>query len=281
MPVNGSKLAENGSKSPENREKMAENGEKMAENVSKMTPGFRFLIMEKLGSNLADLRKNCEGKKFDVKTALTLCADAILCLEGMHDAGFVHRDVKPSNFAMGLGGGVHVLDFGLARKYLDPSGAPRPARPSPGFRGTTRYASIHAHLDKDLGRRDDLWSVLYMTVEFINGSLPWSKIRSKDEVASAKMYVDGPELVQGLPPCLLSFMRHLNTLSFADRPDYTALAAEIATAAEVAGWQSASGDACVAVAGLLLTRLVPLDASGDGGHFGGNMVAIGWVLAEI
>jgi hypothetical protein len=29
-----------------------------------------------------------------IKTALTLCADAILCLEGMHDAGFVHRDVS-------------------------------------------------------------------------------------------------------------------------------------------------------------------------------------------
>ncbi len=38
----------------------------------------------------------------------------------------------------------------------------RPPREQSGFRGTARYASINAHLSRDLARRDDLWSLLYM-----------------------------------------------------------------------------------------------------------------------
>lgn len=46
------------------------------------------------------------------------------CLEGiedLHNVGFIHRDVKPSNFAMGrkpsVAHTVFMLDFGLARQY--------------------------------------------------------------------------------------------------------------------------------------------------------------------
>ena len=43
-----------------------------------------------------------------------------------------------------------------------------------GFRGTIRYASVNAHYGRDLGRVDDLWSLLYILVELATGSLPWN-----------------------------------------------------------------------------------------------------------
>jgi len=58
----------------------------------------------------------------------------------------------------------------------------RPPRAAAGFRGTVRYASLNAHKNKEMGRHDDLWSLLYMLVEFVNGALPWRKIKDKEQV---------------------------------------------------------------------------------------------------
>ena len=45
------------------------------------------------------------------------------------------------------------------------------------FRGSSKYASIYAHQNEDQGRRDDLWSLFYVLVEFIEGVLPWTEAR--------------------------------------------------------------------------------------------------------
>lgn len=44
-------------------------------------------------------------------------------VEYVHSKSFIHRDIKPDNFLMGLGkraNQVYVIDFGLAKKYRDP-----------------------------------------------------------------------------------------------------------------------------------------------------------------
>ena len=70
--------------------------------------------------------------------------------------GFLHRDVKPSNFAVGRTPQtlrqIFMLDFGLARQYTNAAGEVRPPRGAAGFRGTVRYASINAHKNKEMGK---------------------------------------------------------------------------------------------------------------------------------
>ena len=79
---------------------------------------------------------------------------------------------------------VYMLDFGLARQFTTGTGEVRPPRSAAGFRGTVRYASVNAHKNKEMGRHDDLWSLFYMLVEFVNGQLPWRKIKDKEQVSS-------------------------------------------------------------------------------------------------
>jgi casein kinase 1 len=48
------------------------------------------------------------------------CIDRV---EAMHKMGFIHRDIKPENFLIGHGkksNVIYLIDFGLAKRYLDP-----------------------------------------------------------------------------------------------------------------------------------------------------------------
>lgn len=185
---------------------------------------FHFVVMELLGENLSVLRKRQPGKRFSVGTTMRLGMQMVRAIEGMHDHGYLHRDIKPSNFAMGRQPDnrdwCFLIDFGLARRYVLPSGDIRTARESAGFRGTARYASINSHLSKELSRRDDMWSLLYMIIEFLKGSLPWSNIENKEDVGRHKIELDSLDLVSGLPPEMGHFMEHLRTLEYKDKPNY-------------------------------------------------------------
>lgn len=83
-----------------------------------------------------------------------------------------------------------MLDFGLARQYTTGTGEVRCPRAAAGFRGTVRYASINAHRNREMGRHDDLWSLFYMLVEFVNGQLPWRKIKDKEQVSEPTIYTE-------------------------------------------------------------------------------------------
>jgi tau tubulin kinase len=79
-------------------------------------------------------------------------------LQEIHKAGWIHRDVKPANFAMLRGAqseggkGWRIIDFGIARRFMAEDGHIIPQREDFGeFRGSTTYASINAHLKQDLG----------------------------------------------------------------------------------------------------------------------------------
>jgi serine/threonine protein kinase len=184
-----------------------------------------YLSMSLLGENLLKLRKKQANHKFSLPTVLRFGQQALRSLEALHSAGFINRDVKPSNFCVGAGADcrkIYMIDFGLARCYIDrESKQVLPARPDiTGFRGTPRYASIYVHRCQDLGRRDDLWSLLYILVEFITGDLPWNHERDKVAIHQVKEQYLNSKLLQGCPKVLWKFMKHIYNLKFDSKPDY-------------------------------------------------------------
>ncbi|XP_071834412.1 uncharacterized protein [Apostichopus japonicus] len=185
---------------------------------------FNYVVMSLQAKNLAELRRAQPRGTFTVSTMLRLGVQILEAIESIHDVGFLHRDVKPSNFAMGrltnMCRKVYMLDFGLARQYTNSQGQVRTPRPVAGFRGTVRYASVNAHKNKEMGRHDDLFSLVYMLVEFVVGQLPWRKIKDKEQVGLMKEKYDHRLLLKHMPSEFTPFLEHIEELQYADKPDY-------------------------------------------------------------
>ena len=88
--------------------------------------------------------------RFTMKTVLMLADQMIGRIEYVHNKNFIHRDIKPDNFLMGIGrhcNKIFLIDFGLAKKYRDNRTRQHiPYREDKNLTGTARYASINAHL---------------------------------------------------------------------------------------------------------------------------------------
>uniref|UniRef100_A0A915JVE6 Protein kinase domain-containing protein n=1 Tax=Romanomermis culicivorax TaxID=13658 RepID=A0A915JVE6_ROMCU len=188
---------------------------------------FNYLVMSLQGRNLADLRRESPRQCFSLSTGVRLALQILKSIEDIHHVGFLHRDIKPSNFALGRNSAtakcVYMLDFGLARQYVNAKGDIRTPRSAAGFRGTVRYASLSAHKNREMGRHDDIWSLFYMIYEFVQGALPWRKIKDKDEVGRMKEDINPEKLLESLPDEMRDFYAHLDKLGYHDKPDYDLL----------------------------------------------------------
>jgi len=144
------------------------------------TGSIPFLVMEKLCRNLESSTKITAFKRFTVRSALKLSHQLVLCIEAIHSAGILHRDIKPDNFCFArhpLNGQLilKIIDFGCSKVYDPASIGPLPSEPLLRITGTYLYASRAAHLTSNFCPYDDLESLLYVIVRLFGGKLGWPK----------------------------------------------------------------------------------------------------------
>ncbi|PSS18075.1 Casein kinase 1-like protein [Actinidia chinensis var. chinensis] len=193
---------------------------------------YNVLVMDLLGPSLEDLFNFC-SRKLSLKTVLMLADQMINRVEFVHSKSFLHRDIKPDNFLMGLGrraNQVYAIDFGLAKKYRDSSNHQHiPYRENKNLTGTARYASMNTHLGIEQSRRDDLESLGYVLMYFLRGSLPWqglkagTKKQKYEKISEKKVSTSIEALCRGYPTEFASYFHYCRSLRFDDKPDYAYL----------------------------------------------------------
>ncbi|CAA2993384.1 casein kinase 1 3 [Olea europaea subsp. europaea] len=187
------------------------------------------LVLDLLGPSLEDLFVYCR-RKFSLKTVLMLADQMITRIEFVHAKGFLHRDIKPDNFLMGLGrksNQVYIIDFGLAKRYRDSiTNRHIPYRENKNLTGTARYASCNTHLGIEQSRRDDLESLGYVLLYFLRGSLPWQGLKAAtkkqkyDKICEKKLSTPIEMLCKSHPVEFASYFHYCHSLTFDQRPDY-------------------------------------------------------------
>lgn len=146
-------------------------------------------------------------------------------LKDLHDAGFVHADIRLENivFRSRIGTGKEadrslpvLIDFSSAVRIGSHSGQELIGK-------QWLLASTRALKGRRLYRRDDIESLYYFLLAYVNGNgkrprLPWSECRDMEHVIAARK-----EYADEVPTALQAFKTFLDELGDEDVPDYDAL----------------------------------------------------------
>ncbi|KAH0791720.1 CK1 family protein kinase [Histomonas meleagridis] len=186
------------------------------------------LVFDYLGKSLEYYKKIYQ--RLSLKTVLMLADQMLTCIEYFHRKCFIHRDIKPDNFVMGLDNNanlVYIIDFGLAKQYCNPNTHTHiPFTSGKSLTGTARYASVNALRGVEQSRRDDLESLGYVLVYLLKDRLPWMGLPLGNShpkyapILRVKEATSAESLCDGLPDEFLEYFRLVKNLSFSQKPNY-------------------------------------------------------------
>jgi eukaryotic-like serine/threonine-protein kinase len=142
--------------------------------------GLRFLTMRYVeGQSLLEILR-AEGS-LPVERALPIVRQVAEALQQAHDAGVVHRDLKPGNVLVEADGTAYVTDFGIARS-LGRDGLTRTG----AVVGTPEYLSPEQVAGDAVDGRSDVYSLGILFYEILTGQLPFHG-ESKAEILAQRI----------------------------------------------------------------------------------------------
>lgn len=174
--------------------------------VGRLPSGAPYLVMEFLdGRDLGELLA-AEGPRLSPPRAVHFALQMLRALQTAHNAGIVHRDMKPSNcFVIEKDGEpdfVKLVDFGISKVRTADDGSENAnlTRTNSAL-GTPLYMSPEqARSPRDVDHRSDLYSVGAILYEMLGGRTPYTSETGEYTEILFKIFTTDPEPLVAIDP---------------------------------------------------------------------------------
>jgi eukaryotic-like serine/threonine-protein kinase len=145
--------------------------------------GRAFMVMELMsGGTVGDRLR--EGRAIADDTALRWLREAAGALDAAHDAGVVHRDIKPGNLLLDQRDRLAIADFGIARVAMEDQ-----LTMTGQVLGTASYISPEQAVGEAATPASDRYALAIVAFELLTGSKPF---QAEHFAAQARAHVEDP-----------------------------------------------------------------------------------------
>lgn len=173
--------------------------------AGELPSGAVYLVMERLvGSTFADL---VQVNPLRIPTGYQVLEDAIRAIAAVHRAGYVHRDIKPTNLFLHCDGArrvVKLLDFGLSKPIADEERLTADGT----LVGTPTYMAPEQILDEPVSARTDIYGFGVTAFRLLSGETPYGDPAVSDAENFARVLHNEPtalgKLRRGISPAVES-----------------------------------------------------------------------------
>ena len=193
------------------------------------------LIVESLvGPTIQKLFEFCDFS-FDIVTVCNIGIDLLNCFEIIHGLGYVHNDLKSDNVAILFqdinkeknGISCTLIDFGKSKNFEVSHKKKKNNKDKKIGNGNIKYSSYNALIGGKIGPRDDLESLCYFLLKYINNSLPWSNLDASDKKYYKQLVIDAKKNFDINIYCgskyleLVEIFKDIKSLESAEKPKYS------------------------------------------------------------
>ena len=189
--------------------------------LGELADGRRFIVMEHVEGTT--LRALLTRGPVELARVVDVGRQMATGLAAAHEAGVVHRDVKPENVMVRADGLVKILDFGLAKILPDSALAAgesthTAARSSVGaVVGTVQYMSPEQARGEPIDARTDVWGLGAVLYEMVAGQPAFGGRTASDIVANV-LHAEPPPLARFSRECPPELQRIVSKCLRKDQP---------------------------------------------------------------